>query len=135
MNITANWRKYRSDYKELKGDGFIANFTDPKYFVNKCPTEAFVGVSKNRGKLYIPSIASIWDHSSVSGEENGHGVYISFFNPEGKLLGGQQAGGANQWSADSISLEDRLELIKIASDLIVVRPELVLPFHEIVLRL
>ena len=79
MNITTNWREYHGDYKELIGDGFIANFVDPLYFINKCPTEAFVGVARAGGKKYVPSIARVWDTSSLDGGENGHGVYIQFF--------------------------------------------------------
>jgi len=133
MNITSNWREYHSDYKELNGNGFIANLIDPSYFVNKLATEAFVGVAKFRGKEFIPSIGRVWDLDSYL--EGSHGVFIYFFNPWGKLLGGEEAEGAHQFTPGRISLEERLKVIKIASDLILVKPELILPFHKIVTRL
>ena len=91
MGITSAWREYDSDYRELRGEGYIASFTDSTFFVNRCPTEAFVGVSEERERRYIPSVARIWDNSRF--EKNVHGVYILFFNYEGVLLGGEEGVG------------------------------------------
>lgn len=136
MKVTYGWREYHSDYKELRGNGLIAHIIHPQFCVNRCPTEAFVGVSKTKGRtarLYVPSIAFVWDNEEI--EPGNHGVLIYFFDERGISLGGQQGRGAHQFSAYSIGAESKSELIRIASDLMLEKPDLTLQLHEIVTRL
>ncbi len=135
--ITDNWRKYSSDYDILEGEGFIAPFTNPSYLIDGCPTEAFVGIDTCNGSKYISSIGEIWENNQEESrqEEDNHGAIFYHFDYWGALLGGEENRGKNQFPTESVRLEDRIKIIKIAADLMVAQPDLTQLAHAVITNL
>ena len=136
MEVTQRWREYHSDYKELRGNGFIANL-NPSLCVNDSPTEAFVGISKRKkpsvAELYVSSVAYVWDTERFE-KRDSNAVLIYFFDGLGRALGGEEGGGQHHFSSD-FSSEEKSKLIRILKDFVEFKPELACLAHSVIASL